>query len=415
MVDHTNSDHGMYQSLDLENDSSSSSSQFAVVDDNGDDDDNFPVEEIQLAGRQLFCCCFPSTVCCCCRPAGSSADYNPIGMSYTQTLGIVRYKQWHDFHQVLATLGLGLAVLVHIFEMSNVVSDGHPYAPRQGDIAKMSECDIFLATHTTNTTADHQVEEKTWMALVGWSALLLQIVSSLSLFCKHNFDRALVRPIIFTPEVIILIWAAVGMVLLEIWLMAVDALRLFSLAYKLTLLVELLLVVFMDSAVRVWHSFQIVHTVLLILLLSIDMLLMLLYSRTDHKLICVLSDSVVITSFMCQRVLTINMLTSLAPSIIVLLTNSSRTKMRFAEVPVERMAFASLLTEGGDGEAARKVLRAMTKRNAMMAEKLKHVQRALFNHEFGGASSSMSLEESDRLRTGRIVSSSGSMDSQLMS
>jgi len=90
--------------------------------------------------------------------------------------------------------------------------------------------------------------------------------------------------------------------------------------------------------------------------------------------------------------------------------------MRFAEVPVERMAFASLLTEGGDGEAARKVLRAMTIRNAMMAEKLKHVQRALFHHEFGGASSSMSLEESDRLRTDRIlVSSSGSMDSQLMS
>ena len=118
----------------------------------------------------------------------------------------------------------------------------------------MSECDIFLATHTTNTTADHQVEGKTWMVLAAWSALLLQIVSSLSLFCKHNFDRALVRPIITTPEVIILIWAAVGMVLLEIWLMAVDALLLFSLAYKLTLLVELLLVVFMDSAVHVSGS-----------------------------------------------------------------------------------------------------------------------------------------------------------------
>ena len=92
-------------------------------------------------------------------------------------------------------------------------------------------------------------------------------VNSRNLYLKHNFDRGLIRPIVTTPEVIILIWACFAMVFLEAWLMTKGATRLFGIAYKVMLFIELLLVVFMDAAVRVTHAFQLFHSLVLIFLI----------------------------------------------------------------------------------------------------------------------------------------------------
>jgi hypothetical protein len=48
-------------------------------------------------------------------------------------------------------------------------------------------------------------------------------------------------------------------------------------------------------------------------------------------------------------------------------------------------------------------LQEMTRKNILLAEKLKHVQKALFKHEFGGKSMSLTLEEADKTRTDTVV------------
>ena len=375
---------------------------------------------LQLTAHHTFCCCFRP--CCSCNKQELDIN-NEIGMSLATTIGVVRYKAWHDFHQIITTTALLLIVSIHLYECVHISNSGATSTTvlrelllsntinASTPILTMTECDLFELTH--NLTAFNPSSSSSpntangSFSILSWFAFAVQLSSGICLFTKHNFDVALVRPIVSTPEVILLIWAGFAMVFLEFWLLFAGVARLFTFAYKLMVVIELFIVVFMDAAVRLWKSFEVLHTTCIVALLILDMTMTVWFSKTDYLLLCLgENQSVVISSFMVQRLIYINMLTSLAPSLIVLCTNRNRTQMRFAEVPVERMSHASLLTEGATGEEASTILNAMTRKNLLLAEKLKHVQKALFNHEFGGKASTMSLEESDALRTDELINSS---------
>ena len=351
-------------------------------------------------------------------------------MLLTTKIGVVRRKMWHDIHQILVTIGLLITIILHTYEVILISNTGSAESTstdskfkalylsnRMGDnntapIKDLTECEIFDLIHnkTSATTSIYSDDEeiKTSGSFIAqifpWITLAMVIIPGICLFTKHNVDYALVAPIVGTPEVIILIWAGTTMVILEIWLLVSGAERLFNFSYKVFFLAELILVVFMDVLVRVWHSFHVIHTLSLVVLMVVDMLVTVWFSKIDHKLICMgNNDSVVISNFMVQRWLYINMLTSLTPSLIVLYRNKKRIHMSFAEEPVARMKHATLLTEGSTGEEANGVLQEMTRKNILLAEKLKHVQKALFKHEFGGKSMSLTLEEADKTRTDTVV------------
>ena len=387
---------------------------------------------LKQTGRALCCLCHAPS--CCSKPKTHEQEHNELGMSLTATISIIRSKVWHNYHQVLTMLALFVTVVVHLVEVlfisikadtvgartkGTVITQLYLTNLAQGNtttpLSNMTECEFFDFTHHTNhnsslTTAEIYGEVgagEIIIQILSWFAFTVLVVSGASMFGKHNFDVALVAPIVKTPEVILLIWAGFAMVVLETWLLATNVQRMFTYAYKLTVLIELILVVFMDSLVRLWHGFQLFHTITLVFLLGLDMLMTIAFSRIDTRILCLgMNDSVVVSSFMVQRVLFINMLTALGPSLIVLCKNKKRTQMRFAVIPVERMAHASLLTEGATGEEANDILKVMILKNVMLAERVKHVQKTLFNHEFGGSSTTLSLQQSSANRTDETISSS---------
>tara|TARA_B100000780_G_C21073515_1_gene432047 strand:+ start:70 stop:1326 length:1257 start_codon:yes stop_codon:yes gene_type:complete len=347
-------------------------------------------EDIQLAAHSCCCCCCPSCISaiCCNKPKELL-----LGNEETK-LGIVRYKQWHDIHQIIITVAVFVATTCHLFQVYSIVKNAIPTSIVVDTTHSLSECAFFNQIHNV-TNNDSKQSENVILEIVTMSALFIQFTSCICLYLKHNFDRGLIRPIVTTPEVIILIWACFAMVFLEAWLMMKGATRLFYIAYKVMLFIELLLVVFMDAAVRVTHAFQLFHSLVLIFLICLDLIVTMLYCQTDYALFCPSNTSVVISSFMIQRLLSINILTSLGPSVVVLCTNRSRTLMRFAEIPVDRISYATLISEGSSGEEARVVLTTLTRKNAIMTQKLKHVQKTIFRHTFGGGSNSMSFNEQE--------------------
>jgi len=301
-----------------------------------------------------------------------------------------------------------VAVCVHIFELYHYYAT---YVPvnRTGGLTNMTECEYFRMVHGRPYNINSDSTIHTSLEVVSYFALLVQVVSGICLFLKHNFDPMVVLPIVKTPEVVLLVCSGIMLIVLSIWLRLRQGPTMFALPWNLMLFVEIVLAVAFDSAVILRHEFEVFHLLSLVVCLGVDMLTTILFPVQDFLLLCLGADStVVVSSFIIQRIIYVNLITSLFPSLIVVCGNRERTQMRFAEVPVERMDYASLIAEGKDGEGARNNLRWMTTRNIVLREKLKHVQKSLFLNNYGGSSTKTSYEMIDEERTDSFLGANGS-------
>ena len=331
---------------------------------------------------------------------------NAVGMSFQHSISVVRHKSWHNVHQLLLSLAWLVAVCVHIFELYHYYATYVPVS-HSGSNKNMTECEYFRMVHEIppNNNSDSKMHSS--LTIVSYVALAVQVVSGICLFLKHNFDSMVVLPIVKTPEVVLLVCSGLLLIVLSIFLRLHQGPTMFALSWNFMLFVEILLAVAFDSAVALKYEFELFHLLSLVLVLGVDLLTTVLFPVQDYLLLCLGADkTVVVSSFIIQRIIYVNLITSLFPSLIVVCTNNERTQMRFAEVPVERMDYASLIAEGENGEGARKMLLWMTTRNIVLREKLKHVQKSLFLNEFGGSSTKTSYEKVNEERTDSFLGAS---------
>jgi hypothetical protein len=200
-----------------------------------------------------------------------------------------------------------------------------------------------------------------------------------AVFARGNCDTGVLFPIVKTLMVVVALWAAIAIVLVD----SLAPTSMVSYPFTWATLVHVSFNVFLDAAVNASWWFQVLHATGMIVALGVDLfatVFLLGGANEDALLVCFGGvGGEPYTALEIKRILLFNLLTSLLPGTKVTCCDPHRRELRFAEVPVVRSNFSTLISE----DAATTVLKDLQLRALELRDRRSHVEHLLFQHAPG--------------------------------
>ena len=311
---------------------------------------------------------------CCCGCCYMGRDANSLSNSQIKhlTMGVVPRTGFQFLCEVAYTCLYFVNLILHVVKAFShrrveAVTAGGEYRRTNNTAGEYDACAEFNDAHTLTSGSSE-------LDIAGTVTLVLMVLFALAIFSRGNADFDIVAPIIQTLSVVVMLWSAVALMVVDIW----TSPQILSLAFTLATLVEIVLVLFLDAAVNLSWWFQVFHVNALVSLLAFNLFLTVFFGAIDDTLLmCLFGEAY--SSNQLKRIIYVNLITSLLPGAKVTCCDRKRVSIRFAESPLLRSDHASQISEGN----AQNVLQHLQLRAQTIRQRRSHVEHLLFKHEPG--------------------------------